>query len=52
MGMVVNSGLLVATSVGYIVIPTLGWRYMFAIGGILALIVWVMRRRCRNRRGG
>ncbi|MES3095883.1 MFS transporter [Sphingomonas aerolata] len=45
MGMVVNSGLLVATSVGYIVIPTLGWRYMFAIGGILALIVWVMRKK-------
>lgn len=45
MGMVVNSGLLVATSVGYIVIPNLGWRYMFAIGGVLALIVWVMRKK-------
>ncbi|WP_242139944.1 MFS transporter [Sphingomonas sp. TREG-RG-20F-R18-01] len=45
MGMVVNSGLLVATSIGYIVIPTLGWRYMFAIAGAAALIVWIMRKK-------
>lgn len=44
MGMVVNSGLLAATSVGYVVIPALGWRYMFAIAGAAALLVWVMRK--------
>lgn len=45
MGLVINSGLLLATGLGYIVIPTLGWRWMFAIGGIGALVIWVMRKR-------
>jgi MFS family permease len=45
MGMVVNSGLLAATITGYFVIPDLGWRAMFAIAGVGALIVWVLRKR-------
>lgn len=45
LGLTINSGLLLATSLGYIVIPNLGWRWMFAIAGIGALIVWVMRKR-------
>jgi putative MFS transporter len=44
LGILTNSGLLIATSVGYLVIPSLGWRYMFAIAGVGALIVWVMRK--------
>jgi putative MFS transporter len=45
MGMVVNSGLLVATFTGFFVIPNLGWRAMFAIAGVGALIVWFLRKR-------
>jgi putative MFS transporter len=43
LGLIVNSGLVVATSVGYLVIPHLGWRWMFGIAGIGALIVWALR---------
>ncbi len=42
---IINSGLLVSTAVGYVVIPHLGWRYMFAIAGVGAIIVWVLRHR-------
>ncbi len=45
LGIVTNSGLLIATGVGYLVIPTFGWRYMFAIAGVGALAIWVMRKR-------
>lgn len=45
MGLAINSGLLLATGLGYIVIPNLGWRWMFAIAGIGALFIWVMRKR-------
>ena len=45
LALIINSGLLGATAIGYWVIPHLGWRYMFAIAGIGALIVWVLRHR-------
>jgi MFS transporter, putative metabolite:H+ symporter len=45
MGLTINSGLLFATGLGYVVIPNLGWRWMFAIAGIGALVIWVMRKR-------
>lgn len=45
LGLIINSGLLLATSVGFLVIPHLGWRWMFAIAGIGALLVWVLRKR-------
>lgn len=45
MGLTINSGLLLATGLGYVVIPNLGWRWMFAIAGIGALAIWVMRKR-------
>ena len=45
MGMIIGSGLLFATMIGYLVIPTLGWRYMFAIAGAGALIIWVLRKK-------
>jgi putative MFS transporter len=45
LALIINSGLLGATAIGYWVIPHLGWRYMFAIAGVGALIVWVLRHR-------
>ncbi|MBC8635852.1 MFS transporter [Caballeronia sp. EK] len=45
LGLIVNSGLVIATSVGYVVIPHLGWRWMFGIAGIGAVIVWALRHR-------
>lgn len=44
LGILTNSGLLIATSVGYLVIPTLGWRYMFAIAGFGAVGIWILRK--------
>lgn len=45
LGLIINSGFLLATSIGYVVIPNLGWRWMFAIAGVGALLIWVMRKR-------
>jgi len=45
MGMIIGSGLLVSTMIGYLVIPTLGWRYMFGIAGAGALLIWVLRKK-------
>ncbi len=45
LAMIINSGLLGATAIGYWVIPHLGWRYMFGIAGVGALVVWVLRHR-------
>lgn len=45
LALITNSGLLAATAIGYWVIPHLGWRYMFAIAGLGALVVWVLRHR-------
>ena len=39
-----NSALLVATFGGFLIIPYFGWRWMFAIAGIGAGIVWLMRK--------
>lgn len=45
LALITNSGLLAATAIGYWVIPHLGWRYMFAIAGLGAMVVWVLRHR-------
>jgi putative MFS transporter len=34
----------IATFAGFLIIPTIGWRWMFAIIGIASLIVWYFRR--------
>ncbi len=39
-----NSALLVATFGGFLIIPYLGWRWMFAIAGVGAGVVWLMRK--------
>jgi putative MFS transporter len=45
LGMIINSGLLLATGIGWVVIPHLGWRWMFGIAGAGALLIWVMRKK-------
>ncbi|MDE2517113.1 MAG: MFS transporter [Rhodospirillales bacterium] len=39
-----NSALMVATFGGFLIIPYLGWRWMFVIAGIGAGIVWLLRK--------
>ncbi|WP_233836259.1 MFS transporter [Paraburkholderia sp. ZP32-5] len=45
LSLITNSALFFSTFIGYLIIPTIGWRAMFAIVGIGALIVWVIRKR-------
>jgi len=44
LSMMVNSGLFVSTFVGYVVIPNFGWRWMFVIAGVGAMVIWVLRK--------
>ena len=44
MSFLVVSGLPVTALLGYLIIPTWGWRPMFIIAGIGALIVWWLRK--------
>lgn len=39
-----NSALFVSSLVGFVVIPNIGWRAMFVVAGIGALIVWRLRK--------
>jgi len=43
LSLVANCAPPVALLVAYLLIPTFGWRAMFIIGGIAAIIVWCMR---------
>lgn len=43
LSLVANSAPPIAILVAYLVMPIFGWRAMFAIGGVAALIVWVLR---------
>ncbi|MBM2766415.1 MFS transporter [Burkholderia anthina] len=45
LAIITNSGLFAALAAGYWIIPYLGWRYMFALAGVGALVVWFMRKR-------
>ncbi|MGF6778061.1 MFS transporter [Paraburkholderia sp. GAS334] len=45
LAIIINSGLFAALAAGYWIIPNLGWRYMFAIAGVGALVVWFLRHR-------
>jgi len=40
-----SAALLVSNIVAYVVIPTLGWRWMFGIAGLGGLAVWILRTR-------
>ena len=44
MAVFVVTGLPIASLVGWLVIPTFGWRAMFVIGGLGALLVWYARK--------
>jgi putative MFS transporter len=44
MAMIVVSGLPVTALLGTLIIPSFGWRPMFVIAGIGALIVWYLRK--------
>jgi MFS transporter, putative metabolite:H+ symporter len=44
MAFVVVSGLPVTALLGWAIVPTLGWRPLFLIAGIGALIVWYLRK--------
>ena len=44
MAVLVVSGLPITALFGYLIIPVYGWRPMFAIAGVGALIVWYLRK--------
>ena len=44
LGMLVNIGLPVSNAAAFFLIPRFTWRVMFLLGGIGALIVWVIRK--------
>lgn len=46
LGILVNSGLLLATAIGAVVISNFGWRWMFVLGSVFAIIVWIARTNC------
>ena len=45
LSLITNSALFFSTLLGYLIIPTIGWRPMFAVVGAGALIVWVVRKK-------
>jgi len=45
MAVFVVSGLPAASLLGWLIVPALGWRGMFVIGGVGALVIWYLRRR-------
>lgn len=44
LNLIVVAGLPVGALVGRLLIPWLGWRVMFALGGVGALVVWYLRK--------
>ena len=44
LAVITNFSLFASSTLGLWVIPNLGWRYMFAIVGVLAMVVWVLRK--------
>jgi MFS transporter, putative metabolite:H+ symporter len=45
LSLITNSALFVSTFLGYLIIPSIGWRAMFALVGIGAMIMWVVRKK-------
>lgn len=45
LSLITNSALFFSTLLGYLIIPSIGWRAMFAIVGAGALVVWVLRKK-------
>ncbi len=44
LAVITNFSLFASSMTGLWVIPNLGWRYMFGIVGVLAMIIWVLRK--------
>jgi len=44
LSLITNSAVFVATLLGYFILPSIGWRWMFVIAGVGALAVWVARK--------
>ena len=44
LAVITNSSLFASTMLGLWIIPNFGWRYMFALVGVGALIVWALRK--------
>jgi putative MFS transporter len=44
LAVITNTSLLVATFLGVWIIPNFGWRYMFLIVGVGAIVIWALRR--------
>ncbi|HTH97865.1 MAG TPA: MFS transporter [Stellaceae bacterium] len=44
MALIVVCGLPAASLMSYLLVPTIGWRSMFILGGVGALIVWYLRK--------
>ena len=42
---ITNTALFVSALLGYLIIPNFGWRWMFVIVGVGALIVWYLRKK-------
>jgi putative MFS transporter len=45
LSLITNSALFVSTLLGYLIIPTIGWRAMFAIVGVGAISMWFLRKK-------
>ncbi|MEK6349626.1 MAG: MFS transporter [Burkholderia sp.] len=43
--LVINSSLFLSTLLGWMIVPHYGWRWMFAIAGVGALVAWFLRKR-------
>lgn len=45
LSLITNSALFFSTFLGYLVIPAIGWRAMFALVGFGAMVVWLLRKK-------
>lgn len=45
LSLLTNTALFVSTALGFLIIPNLGWRPMFVIVGIGAIVIWVLRQK-------
>ncbi|ABE36709.1 sugar (and other) transporter family protein [Paraburkholderia xenovorans LB400] len=45
MSLMIHIGVLAATGLSYLIIPRFGWRVMFLIAALGALVIWIMRKR-------
>jgi putative MFS transporter len=48
LNLLINTSLFLATFLGWLIIPHYGWRWMFAIAGAGALVVWFLRKSMRE----